>query len=238
MHLSAIVFDFDGVIANSEPLHERAYQSVLGEMGVTLSHERYYADYLGYDDVGVFEAVSRDFGLGLDADAVGRLIQRKSARLESMIDEASVLFPGARACVERCAAAVPLAIASGALRHEIEMVLRRTGLARWFRTIVSAEDTARSKPAPDPYARAVQRLAVDPARTVAIEDSRWGLESARAAGLHVVALTTTYPAAELSGADAIVSSLEEIAPARLDAIIVAKRPSQRGRPTTTGSADA
>jgi beta-phosphoglucomutase-like phosphatase (HAD superfamily) len=219
LDLAAIVFDFDGVLANSEPLHERAYKAVLADLGVTFTHERYYAEYLGFDDVGVFEAVSKDFGLSLSEQDIRSLIAVKSDALASLIDEAGVLFPGARACVERCAAAVPLAIASGALRREIELVLTRTGLSRYFQCVVGAEDTPRSKPAPDPYARAVARLGVDPARTAAIEDSRWGMESAAAAGLKVVAVTTTYAAADLGGADLIVSSLDEIAPDRLDAII-------------------
>lgn len=219
MSLAAIVFDFDGVLANSEPLHERAYQAVLAGFGVTFTHEQYYATYLGYDDAGVFEAVSRDFGLGLDRVAIRDLIARKSRVFESSIDEGHVLFPGARACVTRAAAAVPLAIASGAFRHEIEMILSRTGLLSYFPCIVGAEDTPRSKPAPDPYARAVERLGVDPVRTVAVEDSRWGIESARAAGLRVAAITTTYGADALGAADLIVSSLDEITPARLGAII-------------------
>ena len=217
--LAAVIFDFDGVLADSEPLHERAYQVVLAELGVTLTHERYYGEYLGFDDVGVFQAVARDFDLALDAGAIAALIARKSARFASMIDEAAVLFPGARACIERCAARVPLAIASGALRHEIELILERTGLRPHFRQIVAAEDTRRSKPAPDPYARAASLLAVAPARAVAIEDSRWGIESALAAGLRVVGITTTYPAAELSGADLVVGTLDEIDPEQLNAII-------------------
>jgi HAD superfamily hydrolase (TIGR01509 family) len=223
MSLAAIVFDFDGVLANSEPLHERAYQEVFAGFGVTLTHEQYYATYLGYDDAGVFEAVSRDFRLGLDRAAIRDLITRKSRLFESSIDEERVLFPGARACVTRAAAAAPLAIASGAFRHEIEIILRRTGLLSYFPCIVGAEDTPRSKPAPDPYARAVERLGVDPARTVAVEDSRWGIESARAAGLRVAAITTTYGADALGAADLVVSSLDEITPARLSAIIQQSR---------------
>jgi HAD superfamily hydrolase (TIGR01509 family) len=217
--LAAIVFDFDGVLANSEPLHERAYQAVLADLGVELSHQRYYEAYLGFDDVGVFEALSRDFGLGLDRAAIHSLVAHKSEQFESMIDEAVVLFPGARECVERCAAAVPLAIASGALRHEIELILTRTGLRRHFAHIVGAGDTERSKPSPDPYAKAVALLGVEPSRTIAIEDSRWGIMSAHAAGLAAAGITHTYPADELTGADFIVRSLDEINPAQLDAII-------------------
>ena len=105
--------------------------------------------------------------------------------------------------IRRLAARCPLAIASGAIRPEIERVLQREGLLVDFQTIVAAGDTPVSKPAPDPYARAVELLsaatgvALAPGECVAIEDSRWGLESARAAGLRTMAVAHTYPAAVL-----------------------------------------
>jgi beta-phosphoglucomutase len=114
-----------------------------------------------------------------------------------------VLYDGAEAAIRRAASEVPIAIASGALRMEIVRVLDRGGLTPLFRAIVAAEDTPASKPAPDPYQRAVEMLGVamgerlNPGDCVAIEDSRWGLASARAAGLRTVAVTTSYPAGEL-----------------------------------------
>jgi beta-phosphoglucomutase-like phosphatase (HAD superfamily) len=114
---------------------------------------------------------------------------------------------------------VPLAIASGALRREIEAILGRAHLRGCFRAIVGADDAARSKPAPDPYVEAVKRLrpwlpaagaAAVPRGIVAIEDSVWGLESARAAGLRTVGVATTYPPEALSEADLVVGDLSEI----------------------------
>jgi beta-phosphoglucomutase len=136
-------------------------------------------------------------------------VAAKARRFDQALARGAVLYPGAAACVQRMAG-VPLAIASGALRHEIEAVLHGSGLFASFTAIVSAGDTLRSKPSPDPYARAVELLERPPDRCVAIEDSRWGIESARAAGLRCVAVTNTYPAAELGSADAIVSSLDDI----------------------------
>jgi beta-phosphoglucomutase len=218
--LAAIVFDFDGVLANTEGLHERAYAMVLARsLGIDLTHERYCAEYLGYDDVAAFQAIARDFAHPLSHEDVARLVAEKARAYESMLDETTALFPGARGCVERCAAQVPLAIASGARRAEIELILGRTKLRGFFAHVVGAEDTTRSKPAPDPYAKAASLLGVQPSRTIAIEDSRWGLASARAAGLRTVAITTSYPADQFPSADAIVSSLNEIDPFRLDAII-------------------
>ena len=210
--ISAIVFDFDGVLADSEPLHLRAYQEVLSTMGATLPREEYYARYLGYDDEGVFRALSDDRGWGLTPPQIAMLIVEKTAALAETVAGIDVLYPGAVECVERLAAAWPLGIASGALRHEIEAILRRRSLERHFRFIVAAGDTPAGKPAPDPYRRAAELHGVDTASCLAIEDSRWGIESAQAAGLWCVGITHTYPVAELLAADAIVGSLDDITP--------------------------
>lgn len=220
MPLRAIVFDFDGVIADTEPMHLEAFQRVLAERGFPLDPADYYQRYLGYDDAGVIEAVARDRGHPLDPHAIREVVGRKARVLESLIGDAQLLFPGVRECVDRCAAQVPLAIASGARGHEIDMILRHAGLRDAFPVIVGAEDTAHSKPAPDPYALAVQRLKarvpdLTAGQCVAIEDSRWGIESARAAGLRTVAVAHTYAADSFHGVDFVAGTLAEITIERL-----------------------
>jgi beta-phosphoglucomutase len=210
--VAAVVFDFDGVLADSEPLHLSAYQEVLASIGSALPREEYYARYLGYDDEGMFRALSEARGLDLDAAQIGALVAEKSRIMESLMAGSSVLYPGAADCVRRLGATWPLGIASGALRHEIEAVLQPHGLAPLFRFIVAAGDTQSGKPLPDPYQRAAALHGVQPASCVAIEDSRWGIESAKSAGLWCVALTHTYPVSELLDADAIVGSLAEVTP--------------------------
>ena len=211
--LRAIVFDFDGVVANSEPLHFRAYRDVLVEEGVTLTEADYYARYLGFDDVGAFDAIGATQGPGWTSAQIAGLVARKAMRLEELERDVSVLFPGAADAIRRAAAAMPIAIASGARGEEIRRVLKREQLIGCFAAIVAAEDTPASKPSPDPYLRALTLLAsafgnrLDAADCVAIEDSRWGLESARVAGLRTVAVTNSYPADELS-ADLVIPSLE------------------------------
>jgi beta-phosphoglucomutase-like phosphatase (HAD superfamily) len=211
----AIVFDFDGVIANSEPLHYRAFHDVLAEAGADLSEKDYYDRYLGYDDVGVFKTVATDRGLTWDPEGIAALVARKAACIEVLEQDMSMLFPGADAAVRRAAAAVPIAIASGALRAEIRKVLDREQLAKYFTAIVAAEDTPVSKPAPDPYIRAVALLApalggtIAAADVVAVEDSPWGLQSARAAGLRTVAVAHTYAASALD-ADLVIGSISEL----------------------------
>jgi HAD superfamily hydrolase (TIGR01509 family) len=212
----AIVFDFDGVIANSEPLHYRAFRDVLAEEGLALTEADYYARYLGYDDAGAFAAVAADRGIEWPAARIAPLVARKAVRMEELEGGQSVLFPGAAEVIRRLAASCPLAIASGAIRVEILRVLERERLTEHFTAIVGAEDAAASKPAPDPYLSAVTLLAastgapLEPAECVAIEDSLWGIESARAAGLRTVAVTHTYPAESLASADTVVQSLHLI----------------------------
>lgn len=216
MPLRAIVFDFDGVIANSEPLHFRALRDVVADEGVALSERDYYGRYLGYDDVGALKAIASDHGRPWAADTISRLVGRKADRMTELEVDGSLLFPGAADAIRRLSAAVPMAVASGALREEIIRLLEHTHLLDAFVTIVGAQDTSASKPAPDPYLRAVALLAeacggrLIAAECVAIEDSRWGLLSAKTAGLRTIGVTHTYPAAELSDADTVVNSLDAI----------------------------
>ena len=205
----AVVFDFDGVLANSEPLHLRSYQMVLEELGVTLDRDEYYSTYLGFDDVMAFRTLAARRGLGWSDADITKIIQRKTLIFDDIIASVEVLYPEAAACVERLSAAMPIGIASGALRHEIVAILTRAGLLGSFRFIVAAGDTPAGKPAPDPYVRAAELHRVAPAECVAIEDSRWGLESARAAGLRCVGITQTYPADALPGSDVIIDSLDQ-----------------------------
>lgn len=216
MSLRAIVFDFDGVIANSEPLHLRAYQEVLAREHLALTADDYYSRYLGYDDAGAFAAIATDRGRRWNADAIARLVAEKARRLEALERDTSVLFPGAADAMRRAAAVAPIAIASGALGPEIRRVLEREQLLPLVSVIVSAEDTPISKPAPEPYALAVARLAerIDggcaPRNCVAIEDSIWGLESAAGAGLRTVAVAQTYDRAALGSADLVIDRIADL----------------------------
>jgi beta-phosphoglucomutase len=227
MPLRAVVFDFDGVIADSEPLHFEGFRRVLARQGVALSRSEYYEKYLGFDDAGAFRAVLADHGQAFDEARVAALVAAKLALFPDVIAGQSVIYEGAADCIARLAAAVPLAIASGAMLDDIEVVLKGTGLRERFRTVVGADHTERSKPHPDPYLRAVDVLraqgdldgAASAREVVAIEDSVWGLQSARDAGLRTVAVTTSYPASALEMADLVVPSLDAVTVERLEALV-------------------
>ena len=218
-------FDFDGVIADSEPLHLRAYQAVLQADGIDLNKSEYYARYLGYDDVGLFEALARDRHMALSDEKIEEWVAAKSCIVEEMLSSDAILFPGAAACVKMFAEQVPLAVASGALEPEIEIVLEHAGLRSAFGAIASASDGVRGKPAPDLYLLAMAKLKgrlpdrFDPGACIAIEDSRWGLEAAHCAGLRSVAVTHTYPAAELGKADLIVDNLSDLSLSKIEALL-------------------
>jgi beta-phosphoglucomutase len=222
--IRAVVFDFDGVLANSEPLHFRAIRDVLAEHGLTLTERAYYERYLGYDDLGALHAMAADANLALSATWIADLAARKAEQLETLERGASVLFPGARDAIVRMASRGPIAIASGALRPEIVRVLERENLISFFPVLVTAEDTAASKPDPAPYLRAIELLGATTGRSieagecVAVEDSRWGLLSAKGAGLHTVAVTHSYPAAELEEADTVIDHLDQLTPQLLSAL--------------------
>ena len=224
MTLEGVVFDFDGVIANSEPLHLRVYQILLGQEGVPFSASEYYERYLGLDDVGVFEALARDKGLDIAGDQMTALVARKTEIFQRLVREGDVLFDGAHGCLTTVSAAVPVAIASGALRHEIEQILDGAGLRALVPVIVAAGETPRGKPAPDPYVKAVDLMSrrvgrrIAPSRVVAIEDSRAGLQAARAAGLRTLGLATSYPAAGLPEAERVMANISEVTLERLDAL--------------------
>jgi len=165
----------------------------------------------------------------LTRDQIASLVAQKGEYVQESLRAGEILFPGAADFIRQAAAAVPIAIASGAQRHEIEEILDATQLRGFFVTIVAAGDTVRGKPAPDPYARAFQLLqranaATTPGRVVAIEDSRWGLESARGAGLRCVGVTNSYPASDLPGAELIVDGLNTLTVQMLEDLVVGRVP--------------
>ena len=213
--LRAVVFDFDGVLADTEPLHLEAYQNVLGHEEIDLSVGDYYDRYLGFDDRGIFQALSEERSIGWSATQIESLIERKGRRVAALLRDRDVLFPHAARVVADVARTVPIAIASGAVRPEIEAVLDRAGLRSHFHAIVAAGETDRSKPSPEPYLRVVTLLSSllqpingrDASGIVAVEDSMWGIQSARGAGLPCVAVAQTYLPEQLGNADLVVRTI-------------------------------
>ncbi len=218
--LRAILFDFDGVVADNEPIHFAIFQQVLGEVGLPLTERDYYEKYLGYDDKGCFTAVLQAHGKPTPAPVIDDLIARKARAYLTSIKEHLVIFPGVRELVRAAAARYRLAIVSGALRHEIEYILEQAGLRQAFAHITSAEDVSQGKPDPEGFRHALAALnrvgastpdaTLHPADCLVIEDSIPGIQAGHAAGMKVLAVANTHTIAELQDADAITPSLAEV----------------------------
>lgn len=214
--ITTVVFDFDGVLADTERLHMTAFQDVFAARGWTLTEGAYFDRYLGCDDLGLVTAFADDNGLALDADEVEALAGRKAEVFAGYLAHGDVLFPGAAACVARLAGRYRLGIASGALHEEIVTILGAAGLLQAFPVIVAADHVTACKPAPEPYLTAAKLLGVSPATCLAVEDSPPGLQAAKAAGMRTVGLTTTSPRHLLVDADRIITSLDDLVPGLVD----------------------
>lgn len=217
--LKAVVFDCDGVLVDTEPLHYQAFQEILQPLDLGFDYDHYLKHYIGFDDRDAFIEAFREGNRPLDAETLHSLIEAKGNALLRIIANGVSSFPGVTALVHELAAGgIPLAVASGALRHEVELFLKVLGLEDAFSVIVAADDVSRSKPDPETYLAALKRLQTglgsnhaDPTRCIAIEDTPTGIQSAKAAGLFVIGVTNSFPAQEIREvADLVVQSLEEI----------------------------
>jgi beta-phosphoglucomutase len=208
--ISAVVFDFDGVLADTERLHLLAFQEVFSAAGWHLEERAYYDRYMGFDDRGAIVEYTRDLGLVPTEHEIGAMTASKAEAFAARLAAGDVLFPGTKACVARLADEFPLAIASGALHSEIVAILTAGGLLDYFPIIVGADDCTSHKPEPEPYLLAAAGLGVDPRGCAAVEDSSWGLAAARAAGMRTIGVTTTSPREALAEADCIISGLHEL----------------------------
>ncbi len=212
--IRAVVFDFNGVIANDEHLHLVLFAEQLATQGITLTEELYNERYLGFDDRGCFMIAMMDHNKPCEPKLLQTLIDRKAVRYLERAAQELVFFPGVVECAERLSAKVPLVVCSGALRAEIELALEILNIRHLFQGIVSAEDTEACKPDPEGYSKALDLLRqsipdLEAEQTVAVEDSLAGIAAAKAAGMHVVALPNSYPVDKLQaeGPSSIVNNL-------------------------------
>jgi len=215
--LDALIFDFDGVIVDSEPVHLECFRAVLAGAGVSLTREDYYGKYLGFDDHDCFAAALASAGQEAGEDRIAEMIRAKTRLVRQTYTRGVTGLPGAAELVRSAAGAkVPLAVCSGALREEIEQAARAVGVLDCFAVIVAARDVKRGKPDPEGYRLALERLRAATGRRlragagVVVEDSPAGIDAAKAAGLHVLAVTNSYAPEALSRADRVVFTLAEV----------------------------
>jgi len=229
--LRAVLFDFNGVLVDDEPIHLELFQKVLAEEGIALSAADYYARYLGLDDRSCFAAVLAAAGEPATVPRLMRLIARKASYYRERIRRDGYSFsPGAAGLVRELAArGTVLGVVSGALREEVEGALRQEGLLDRFKVLVTAEDVEESKPDPQGYLRALEALnsfpplperLFHPHEVLAVEDSPAGLAAAAEAGLPTLGVVRPYSRDLLREADVVVEGLRELTPERLEGLYV------------------
>ncbi|MFQ5501486.1 MAG: HAD family hydrolase [Phycisphaerae bacterium] len=213
--LRAILFDFDGVIAETEPLHFEAFAHTLPAFDLPLSREIYFARYVGLSDTEIVKRLSRDLNRNLTPHTLREVLDRKRAYYRKTIKAGIDLIPGVGDLIRRVSRQWPLAICSGSARSEIEIILTCADLRECFKTIVAAEDVQVSKPDPAGYLLAYANLKnttpdLREADCLVLEDSRAGILAARAAGMRVIGIRKDYGDADLAPADRWIDSFEEV----------------------------
>jgi beta-phosphoglucomutase len=230
--LRAVIFDFDGVITDSEILHFRSFNRVLAQYGAEITMKDYYKTYLGLTDADCFNLLISEGHLKAGTQEIENLVKQKNRIFEELAKTEGRIIEGVREFLNMLGQNnIPMAICSGALLVEIELILEEAHLRHFFEVIVSAEQVRKGKPSPDGLLLTLQKLnrSVIPAKPVlsevegagiqnpilpnqciVIEDSHWGLAAAKSAGMHTVAVTNSYDAQQLSMAEKIVAHLSEL----------------------------
>lgn len=215
--LRAVILDFDGVITDSEILHLRAFNRVLAQYGIEITTKDYYKEYLGLTDVDCFKLLIHKGLLEAEQQQIEDLVKQKNLIFEEMAKTEGQIIKGVRDFLQMLKENnVPMAICSGAVRAEIELILEQARLRPFFEVIVSTEQVRKGKPHPEGFLLTLQELnsnvtdPILPNQCIAIEDSHWGLEAAKAAGMHTIAVTNSYDAEQLKMAERIVTQLNEL----------------------------
>lgn len=215
----AVIFDFDGVIVDTEPLHYQAFQTILEPLSLGFTWDEYVATYMGFDDRDAFNEAFSAGNQQLEAGKLAHLVNLKAIAFQDIIKSGVTPYPGVCEIIRHIHTLhMPLAICSGALRSDILPILASLSLIDCFDLIVTAEDVAKSKPDPECYSLAYEKLfslrsgttQFNRRTTIAIEDTPAGIRSASQAGLHVIAVTNSYHYDRLSQADLIVDSLTQL----------------------------
>lgn len=217
--MRALIFDFDGVIVDSEPLIMELTQRMARLEGWNLTAEEYYRDYLALDDRGIVEHLFQSHGRDLDIRRRDEMVHWKEDAYRQAIEAGLPSIAGAVEFVRRSAARHPLAIASGSLRSEVEYLLGKLGLRDQFAALSTADDCEHSKPHPCSYLTALQRLQALPvfsennlraSECLTIEDAPAGIEAAHAADMKCLALAHSRPPSELVHADWVFENFSQV----------------------------
>lgn len=215
--LRAIIFDMDGVICDSEPLHMQAFQAILKSEGIMITDQEYYDKYLAHDDRGSFEAALEAHQKPApDVKRLNGLLSAKARAFDDLMKDRMVIYPGVESFVRKAGQRYSLALASGARRLEVEYVLKKAKIRDAFAAVVSADEVKVGKPQPESFQRALEimnqvRLSGTPeiqaSETLVIEDSPRCIRTANALGMKTVGMASSYGPEELKEAALVLDSL-------------------------------
>lgn len=217
----AIIFDFDGIITDTEPIHMEAWLDVLEPLGLSFDEGEYRAHYLGLNDRDFLDALGHIHHHHFDDVDKSRLIEEKGSACIRLLDQEIPLCEGVADFVEAASKKYLFAICSGATHGEIEFVLRRLKWTELFKPVIAAAAVKRGKPDPEGYIRAIEGLIerstdiILPENILAIEDSPKGVAAARAAGIKCLAVSSAFSESDLRAANWVASSLAGMDPDHL-----------------------
>lgn len=224
--MDALIFDFDGVVVDSEPVHLATFQAVLKSIGVPLTKEEYYARYIGFNDHDCFQAALDAAGKNAPEPLLAELIAQKTAMVQRAFAESIKPLPGACELIRAARdAGIPVGVCSGALREEIELASRTVGVLDSWKVIVASQDVRQGKPSPEGYSLAMGQICQAARQTInsrlciAVEDAPAGIQAARDANMRVLAVTNSFPASDLKDADLVVNSLKDVHLATLEQLL-------------------
>lgn len=220
----AVLFDFNGVLVNDEPIHFQAAKKALWEFGIKLTEEDYYGSLFGLSDLLLFKEVLSRQKIE-DNELLVKLMIRKSEHYIELVSEFDILFTGVADLISALKKRAILGIVSSALSSEISLILKRYNLLNSFRFIISGDDVVEHKPSPEPYIQALARLRelwqeFDMSKIVAVEDSAAGIRSAKSAGIKAIGLAHYLAPSELAEADFVAGNIRDISVETIEGVIL------------------
>jgi beta-phosphoglucomutase family hydrolase len=201
-----VIFDMDGVLFNSEPIHLRSWQKTIKPLQIMLPDE-WFLEWIGIPDQKLAEYILRHYPVSLTPE---QLLGRKRKAYRTISSKSLKAFPGIKTGLKALSKkGISVALATTTLRKEAEHILSCTGLQKYFTHRVTGDDVTHKKPAPDPFLKAARLLHTPANQCWAIEDSLAGIESAHRAGCRVLAITSSLSAKQLKGAYRVFSKTTE-----------------------------
>jgi HAD superfamily hydrolase (TIGR01509 family) len=212
---AGVIFDFDGVVIDSEGLWKRAACEILAEFGHTVSDQEYALGWIAHGQGP--EAAVEKYKLPMTA---AEFRERRAPIIERLVVNDAELIPGARAALERLSARYPVALATNSAATIVGPVLDKYGLRPLFKDLVTRERYAKAKPEPDAFLAAAAAIGVAPAQCVVIEDAERGVLAAKRAGTKCVAVPNQWTQwLDFSQADRVLSSLDDVSCALIEELI-------------------